>query len=316
MTQLPAFLYSSGDQRVDTIINGVISLLELLFPQRIVSYALAGSFADSTATSLSDIDLIVVFASAPQLEETTRLRTAMAACKQISPRNIDLVLLDSDMLCHANRLTFELSEQPVLGCVAYKYAAVPVFGADLRPQTTDVPFMVYRRTMLHFPFVVLRAQRGQPERLTLPLPPPEPNDEFLGYTGVRLRGPDGVRMPSTKRLVHASGYIATAFVALTSNQYIGDKRSGVRAYCATIRDEWAAHLEALQELCYRRWGYRVPDEASDRLLLRELTERQLAFENHFIEHYIAFLHVEHHAEYIDNVARSTAEERLRCLGRL
>jgi predicted nucleotidyltransferase len=309
-----ALLHSSGDQRVDAILGGVIGIIELLLPGRIASYALAGSFADGAATALSDIDLIVVFGSVPQAQENARLRTAIAACKQISPRNIDLVVLTKDTLFHADQLAFQPSEQPLFGCVAYKYSAVPIYGDDLRLQITDVPRSVYRRTMVHFPFVVLHAQRGQPEPLPLPLQAPQLDDEFLGYTGVRLRGPGVLRVPSTKRLVHASGYIATAFVALASEEYIGDKRSGVRAYCATIGDEWVAHLAAVQAHCYQRWGYRVPEDADDRALLRTLCERQLAFEQHFIERYIDFLQDERYAE--DEVARTLAEERLKCLGHL
>ncbi|NJM09182.1 hypothetical protein HC891_27745, partial [Candidatus Gracilibacteria bacterium] len=41
--------------------------------------------------------------------------------------------------------------------MAYKYAGLPIYGDDLRAVATDVPLAVYRRTMVHFPFVVLHA---------------------------------------------------------------------------------------------------------------------------------------------------------------
>ncbi|NJM09183.1 hypothetical protein HC891_27750 [Candidatus Gracilibacteria bacterium] len=63
MSNAPALLHSSGDAQIDTIVGGFIAVLELLFPQRIASYALTGSCADGAATALSDIDMLVVFAS-------------------------------------------------------------------------------------------------------------------------------------------------------------------------------------------------------------------------------------------------------------
>jgi hypothetical protein len=123
-----------------------------------------------------------------------------------------------------------------------------------------------------------------------------------------LRAPDGALTPSTKRLVHASGYIATAFVALRTPVFVADKRTAIVEYRAQINDEWAEHLEAVHHFCRVQWGYRVPEAPADRAILRQLCQRQLEHENHFLSIYIDYLRHERDAD--EESARQFARERL------
>lgn len=304
-----SFLHASaGIEQIDQITRGVIEIIELHLPRRIHSYYYAGSCADGAVTPLSDIDLCIVFKDAQTGEEAQQIAAIAASCKRISPRNLDISTIDEATALHADRLRFQADWRPVLGAVTLKCASLPIVGVDLRESIPFVNHDVYRRTLMHFPYLVLSGPRKNPPRLPYPLPYLDPNDEFFGYTGRLLRAPDGTLTPSTKRLVHASGFIATALVAEQTELYIADKRSAVIAYREHIHDEWADHLDAIHEYCRLRWGYGVPPAPADRQLLRELCARELAFENHFLARYQQFLAHEQHAP--DEAARQFAIERL------
>jgi len=296
---------SSGDERIDEITLGIVDLLDLYFPNRISGTYFVGSCADRALTPLSDIDLAVVFQDQLSDREQHDFTVLASAMKHISPRNLDLTCLDAATVCHADQLRFAPDWRPVLGAVTLKCASVLASGDDIRASVPWVPHDVYTRTLMHFPYLVLKGQRPH---LTFPLPYPDPQDEFYGYTARRLRAADGTLTPSTKRLVHASGFIATALVARHADVYIADKRTAVAAYATYINDEWAEHLATVQQYCRVRWGYRVPQAHTDRQLLRTLCEQELAFENMFLATYQTYLVQEQQRD--DDVARQFAQERL------
>src|SRR3954462_4804767 len=60
MTML-SLLTSTGDDRADAILCGVVGLWEAVFPDRIRGYYLSGSYANATATPTSDLDLTILF---------------------------------------------------------------------------------------------------------------------------------------------------------------------------------------------------------------------------------------------------------------
>jgi len=57
MIQPITLLNTTGHQRIDDIIRGLIGIFEAAFPDRIRAYYLAGSYADGSAVPLSDIDI-------------------------------------------------------------------------------------------------------------------------------------------------------------------------------------------------------------------------------------------------------------------
>src|SRR5262249_19669289 len=52
---------STGSERADTILRGLIGIWEIVFPDRIRGYYLAGSYSNGSATPTSDLDLIVPY---------------------------------------------------------------------------------------------------------------------------------------------------------------------------------------------------------------------------------------------------------------
>jgi hypothetical protein len=312
MTELFPLRASSGDEQIDAITSGMIAVLETHFPKRIRGYYFEGSCADGGLTPLSDIDLCVVFVAAQTAIEQHDFTTLRAALNRISPRGLDLSYSDEATLLHADQLRFEPDWQPVLGAITLKCASLPIYGADIRSAIPFVPHEVYRRTMMHFPYLVLAGQRGSPAQLPFPLTYPDPSDPFFGYTARKLRAADGTLVVSTKRLVHASGFIATALVALRTSLYVDDKRAAISPYHRHIGDAWAAHLEAIHQQCRLQWGYRIPETEAERELLRELCRTQLAFENHFLALYRDYLLAEQQSD--QGQAREVARERLCQIG--
>jgi hypothetical protein len=312
MTEPHALLASSGNDQIDQITAGVITILETHFPNRIRGHYFQGSCADQATTSLSDIDLHMVFSMQPLATERQEFATLQTALKRISPRSLDLSRSDEITMRQADQLHFQADWEPVFTAITLKGASVPVFGIDIRDHIPPVPHDVYTRTYMHFPYVVLAGQRKYPAQLPYPLVFLDPMDEFFGYTGRLVRIAQSIHVPSTKRVVHASGFIATALLALRTSIVVADKRTAITAYRRYINDRWAAHLEAIHSYCRVQWDYRVPEAAADRAILRELCQQELAFENHFLAIYKDYLRQELTAD--DAVARQFAVERLQRIG--
>jgi hypothetical protein len=79
-------------------------------------------------------------------------------------------------------------------------------------------------------------------------------------------------------------------------------------YRTLVNDEWGDLVEQVYECCKRRWGYRIPRDASDRAQLHALCQRALAFENHFFSLYRTYLVRELYSAVRDDQLR--AVERL------
>jgi adenylate cyclase len=55
---------STGSLTADKILQGVIGILEQVFPDRVRGYFVRGSYASATSTQGSDLDMFVVFKDA------------------------------------------------------------------------------------------------------------------------------------------------------------------------------------------------------------------------------------------------------------
>jgi hypothetical protein len=187
MAEPLSLLASSGSEQIDEITCGVIEILETHFLNRIRGYYFEGSCADGAITPLSDIDLSIVFIDQQTTTEQQHFTALKAACKRISPRNLDLSCIDETIVLHADHLRFQPDWGPILAASTLKCASIPAYGADIRQAIPFVPRDVYTRTFMHFPYLVLAGQRKNPVQLSYPLDYPEPEDEFFGYTGRLLR---------------------------------------------------------------------------------------------------------------------------------
>lgn len=271
----PPLSFSTGAPAVDAILRGVIGLIELQFPGRVRGYYLQGGYADGSAVPASDIDLRVVFQGELGAEEQERCTRLIDCCRLISP-----IALDSAPEGEASLLR--------VGAVRFQHGTRLLYGEDIRPQVPLKPLAAYVRDTLHTAFLLSARVRGNPPVLSMPLDYPDPAGEFYGYDRRRQRGSDGWVGAGTKDLVATATAIASGLVGLAGH-YTTSKTDSVAQYRRQIGGAWADYLDEVMDLCRGRWGYRVPDSPEERVRLRELCRRSLAFEHAFFTRYHAYL---------------------------
>lgn len=273
----PQLLVSTGDPQCDKIIQGVIGLFELTFPDRVRGYYLRGSRVSGTSIAGSDIDLFVIFKDRFATEEEYyRAHELNTYCVQISPILLECVLVGELGLRRSTYAALNL-----------KLSTKLLFGEDIRPELPPFDPDSYVRSVVHTPsYSYLQPpQRKSAGHLTYPLQHIAPDDPFFGYTQGTIPAADGTDQASTKLLVSSVGWTATAIVALRTGEYVRDKTASADLYRTVVADEWTDLVVAVHDLCRCRWHYRIPDSEEDQRTLRDLCDRALPFENHYLTLY-------------------------------
>jgi hypothetical protein len=172
-----------------------------------------------------------------------------------------------------------------------KRATRLIYGEYIRPALAEPTTDAYVRSVVHTPYhsYLYPAQRQAHGFLTFPLRHIDPDGPFLGYDQFPMPDPDGNPGPSNKLLVASVGWTATALIALHTGRYVRDKAASAALYREHVADEWAPLVTGVYELCRNRWRYRIPTDPADRRALRDLCERALGFQNHFLDHYRRYL---------------------------
>ena len=142
---------------------------------------------------------------------------------------------------------------------------------------------------MHSSYYRLGSLFGRTAPVRSPLAYPDPAGEFFGYDRRPVRLADGSVEPSTRDLIRATGWAATALIAWRAGRYVARKSECHHVYQEMIGDEWAPLLTAIYENCRQRWNYRIPTELADRAHLRHLCARTLDFENAFLTTYRTYL---------------------------
>ncbi len=270
---------STGDENVDALLREVISRVEQALPGRIRGYYVVGSYADGSALPASDIDLDIVIKAALDDEAT---QTARAIALDIvnsyaASRAVDL----GAFLMHESRMQG-------IGNPAFKLASLFLYGQDIRNDLPLTSSEEWGRQLMHGMYLVTGRERGL-SALTYPLTYPDPHGEFYGYDHNTKPQPDGTMTLGTRGLVTGAGWYATAMIALGTGQYVLRKRDVPGCYRQYVGDEWTPFLDTLYARCRDEWRYQLPEQAGTRDILRDLCERYLAFENHFLSAYKDFV---------------------------
>ncbi|MDQ2903794.1 MAG: hypothetical protein M3Y81_09600, partial [Chloroflexota bacterium] len=155
---------------------------------------------------------------------------------------------------------------------------MPLVG--LPDWTRDRMHTSYRR------FVKLFQRPGV---VTYPLAYPDPAAEFYGYDLRKVRLPDGREVNSTRDLIRATGWAATAIIAFKCGRYVARKSDCHRIYQECFHDEWGSLLADIYQQCRGRWHYLIPEASAERQQLRAICARTSGFENHFLQVYKKFL---------------------------
>jgi hypothetical protein len=267
---------TTGNQHVDDILRGLISLYELLFPKRIRGYYLFGSYSDASAGAISDIDMSILFKDRfGDATEENKAYGLRDACALLCPIRLDLPISSEEQL------------QPE--DVRLKLASVLLYGEDIRDTLALPTPAVYSRYITEWPLHFMKRLH-EAKVLRYPLSYPQPDAEFYGYTQIRIPQwyPSSMHV-GIKELVACVCWAATALLALQTGHPVGKKADAVKMYAELIADEWAEFIQTIYGKCAQQWSYHVPENPDDRLLLKDLCRQMVSFENHFLCVYKVYL---------------------------
>jgi len=261
---------SSGSQFADDALQGLIRIFEMRFPGRIRAYYAEGSYADRTAITTSDIDLVLIFKDR-FVDEAERgmARRLGGYCASLSAIEFDLEIVDEQQ---ARRNAF-----PTL-----KLASVLLYGTDIRDQLALPSISAWTRDRMYAAYWLIVKVFNRPPLVRYPLGYPQPDAAFFGYDQRMLRLPDGAQVRCTRDLVRVTGWAATALIALQTGTYVVRKRDCHLRYQQLIGDQWSDLLRVIYTRCKHEWGYRIPAAPADQRALRDMCVRTLEFENHFL----------------------------------
>ncbi|QSB13743.1 hypothetical protein JQS43_19550 [Natronosporangium hydrolyticum] len=269
---------STGDAVADRVVSGVVGVFERAFPGRVHGYLLRGSYASGANIDGSDLDLCIVFQEEfADPAEAERARGAAASCAQLSSLPLEALVVSEAQLQRPDNLVLALQ---------LRLTSRPVYGGDVRGKLPALETDTYVRSVVYTPLhSYLYPKQRAGGSLHYPLEHIDPEGEFFGFDQWRMPGPDGQDVPSTKLLVATVGWTATALIALTVGRYVRDKRACVALYRQHLDDDWLPLVADVHELCRDRWRYQLPEAGAERRQLRELCERTLGFQNHYLRRY-------------------------------
>lgn len=258
--------FKPGEKSVLALIDGVIGLLETVFPERIRAYYLTGSYAEDTAVPHSDLDMIIIFKGEFVGDEANRLRQLRHHASKLSPIHLDL----------APRCEADLFAS---GATGLKLASQLLYGEDIRDQIPLESIAQYRYDIIRSFLTYQREIRGEPDQIPDPIVAPDPCAEFFGYDTFgnwfgRDHGEKGTRL-----LLNLTTSGATASLAILHGERASSKRNAIEKYQQFIGDEWGDWLAELYQLAKVELGYEIPQDTAVRQKLRHLIQQTPAFEN-------------------------------------
>ena len=294
-------LYSTRSSRIDHILQAIIGFCELLFPGRIRGYYLQGSYARGSATSVSDIDMILLFRG-DFIDEGERQSAWQVdtLSEWLAGRQLDIIPFPEAKLSSPR-------VEDVALIAHLQEGARLLYGEDSRFEIQRPSRKAYVHSCMSAAFRAISWHHHHPKPFPVPLIYPDPDDEFFGFNQFAPTIDEG-KAVGTQRLVHSIVRIAGALVALETGQVVASKRECVHLYGAGAVDEWAALVEDVFYWCHDQWQYQIPKDREGREKLRRFYEQTLNFENHFLSCYYDLLIKNAHAE--DVHLRQIAKKQL------
>ncbi len=255
--------------QIDSILRHLIAAYEGAFAECELSYYLIGSWAEGEANALSNIDVAIVWTPA-ELTEDHRAHAERILARLASPIRLDVGMM----------VEHDVPASPI--GVNLKLSSTHLSGPDIRERLPLPPLEQYTQSAVEAAYVFMsRILRGTEASDDINYPDPE--DEFFGYARKRVEAWYPAEITSgLKEWVSTATRIVRALVAMQHGRYVGSKGEAIAAYRTDIGDDWSPYLSTLYGKGKIEWAYRVPDDEDERVLLRELCRRFLAFERHFL----------------------------------
>ena len=254
----------------------IIDAFIFAFPERIHAIYIQGSYADDINVSTSDIDLLIVFKDSFQQNEQQYAESLARQCIATNAIELDIELVDEQSLIAGISPTF-------------KYGSQLLFGEDIRDTFPLVSLIEWTRDRMHSSLWRTAHLFGRSGNVSYPLDYPDPHSEVYGYDARLVGLPDGREVHCTRDLIRLVGWSATAILAYKAGVYVARKSECHTLYQVHFQDEWGQLLQDIYELCRGKWNYLIPEDEDERRILRNICERTLMFENHFLSIYKEFV---------------------------
>jgi predicted nucleotidyltransferase len=295
-----ALIYSTHNSRIDHILKAIIGYCELLFPERIRGYYLQGSYATGDATSVSDIDMTLLFREDfVDEEERQRAWQVDTLSEWLVGRQLDIIPFPESRLSSSEIEDVVLIEQ-------FREGARLLYGEESRSEIVPASQAVYVQSCMLAAFRAISWHHHHPKPFPIPLIYHDQNDESFGFNQFARTIYDE-KTVGTERLVHSIVRIAGALVTLKTGQVVHNKRKCVHVYTDGAVDKWAALVADVFHWCYDKWQYQIPKDREEREKLRRFYEQTLNFENYFLSRYYDLLSKDALAE--DIYLRQTARKQ-------
>lgn len=276
-----SLLFQTGNARVDRILQGFLSLSELLLPDRIRACYLTGSYTDGSAVISSDIDIEMVLKGDASDAERDQIYALAKNLNLISPVQLDLTPVSEEEL-------ITLTGEGPYSSISILVGGVLLYGEDTRPTLKLPPLFKFIRETMHSVPGIFGRTRDNPATLPFPLSLPDPDGAFYGYDKRLMRDSEGNQRPGLKDMVVGACWAASAILALQAGRYSCKKHQTVQLYGELIGGEWANFLHQIDTRCRMAWQYFPPDSPDERSELRHICARMCDFETHFLALYRDF----------------------------
>lgn len=278
-------LKPTENEQTDNALRATIGIFETAFPRQVRGYYVEGSYADQSEVTTSDIDLVIVFKG--DMAGVSAQAEALASyCCALSFVELDIGVIDEKKLA--------------VGATPYfKMGSVLIYGEDIRADLPLIPLIQWARDRMHSSLWRTVNLFHRSEIVRYPLNYPASSGEFYGYDRRKLRLRTGEEVNCTRDLIRLIGWSATAILAYRAGRYVARKSECHRAYQECFHDDWGQLLQDIYVYCRGQWQYLIPTDPVERRQLREICERTLAFENHFLLIYKEFLLSELRAEDVE-----------------
>lgn len=276
-----SLLVEPANAQVARILKGIVGVFETQFPEAIASYYLMGSHAEGLALKESDLDLLVVFRQKPSFQTMEQAEELAAHCHFFYDHGIDFRFNSKSELERIATIT---------GMEKMKH----IYGQPIQPPPMEIQFHTNMRFRMHTSLFFLREVRYPQTVLHYPLPAPNPQDRFLGYT---LQGRDAdpnVKRESTRALVNILTKPAMGWLAYRAETHVINKRAVPLLFKERLDADLGAFLIETLAFCRDVWHYQVPTTVDGENTLTQLCHRTLDFENRFLRLYREFLFEELH----------------------
>jgi predicted nucleotidyltransferase len=262
-------LRSVGDDSLNRILEGIVRLFELTFPDRIRAYYLVGSVAAGNAVLTSDLDVVVVFKDEFDPNEEAKAKALAEGCQFISYVPVDFALYTETRLrAHNYGGGFALTRKLI-------YGAAPDLEIPLPP------LAVYTENLMNGTHRVIHSFRDE-QRLNLSYP--DPDGEFYGYDRL-VRVADGTERLGLKGALSCACMISSSLLALQAKLVVSGKRESISAFAEKIGGAWASYLTNFYQIVREQCHYIIPDNKIVRQQLRASCARLLDFERYFLSFY-------------------------------